>query len=185
MLKGDIYMAPTGQLMSEHRLIERMIPLLQRELSRIQATKKVDQRFIEIAVDFFRVYTDFCHHGKEEHILFGELEAKPLLPEHRAMMEELIREHAFVRGIVKELLEAKERYGQGSGEALADINRTMSILSTFYPAHIEKEDKHFFPLSMEYFSQNERDQMLEAFRKFDSSIIHELYREKVLGLEQG
>ena len=178
-------MAPTGQLMSEHRLIERMVGLIQRELSRIQATKEAKPKFIEIAVDFFRVYTDFCHHGKEEHILFGELEAKPLSPEHRAMMEELIWEHAFVRGVVKELLGAKERYGRGSGEALADINRTMSILSTFYPAHIEKEDKHFFPLSMEYFSQNERGQMLEAFRKFDSSLIHELYKERVLQLEQG
>jgi len=35
------------------------------------------------------------------------------------------------------------------------------------------------------FSQNERDQMSEAFRKFDSSLIHKLYNGKVLKLERG
>ncbi|MDI6715331.1 MAG: hemerythrin domain-containing protein [Actinomycetota bacterium] len=136
---------PTGQLMPEHRLIERMRALLKRELSRIQETSKADQRFIEIAIDFFRVYTDFCHRGKEEHVLFGELEAWPPFPEHRAMMGELIQEHAFALEVVKGLLEAKERYGWGSSEALADIIRAMNTLSAFYPAHIEKEDKHFPP----------------------------------------
>ncbi|MDI6717017.1 MAG: hemerythrin domain-containing protein [Actinomycetota bacterium] len=177
-------MLPTEQLMSEHRLIERMVTLLNHEFSRVQATKQVDLGFIEIAVDFFRVYTDFCHHGKEEHILFGELEAKPLLPEHRAMMDELIYEHIFVRRVLKELLEAKGRYEREDNKAFSDITRTMSTLSTFYPAHIEKEDKHFFPISIEYLSEDERSHMFEAFYKFDSSLIHELYNEKVLMLEQ-
>ncbi|MCL6472720.1 MAG: hemerythrin domain-containing protein [Firmicutes bacterium] len=177
-------MPPVDQLMSEHRLIERMIRQLKRELSRIETTRKVEQSFIDITIDFFRVYTDFMHHGKEEHILFGELDVKPLLPEHRIMMEELLQEHVYVRKVVKDLLEAKERYEQKNDRSLIDIIRTMHILSSFYPAHIEKENRHFFPLSMEYFSQNERNQMLEAFYKFDSRLIHELYNEKISKLER-
>lgn len=177
-------MMPIGPLMIEHRLIERMVEQLNRELARMQATKRANPEFIDTATDFFRVYADFCHHGKEEHILFSELEKKPLSAEHGAMMEQLIREHAFAREVVKELIAGKERYEQGDSEAVDAIENTMNKLRIFYPSHIEKEDKHFFIPSMEYFNQKEQDDMLAAFFDFDRRMIHELYREKVLRLEQ-
>ena len=74
-------MLPIAPLMIEHRLIERMIHLIQQELERIQANVAVDPEFafvdsvfIDTAVDFLRTYADRCHHGKEEDILFPELE---------------------------------------------------------------------------------------------------------------
>jgi hemerythrin-like domain-containing protein len=177
-------MMPIGPLMTEHRLIERMVAQLKDELSRIQAIHEVNPRFIEVATDFFRVYADICHHGKEEHILFSELSEKPLSPEHRAMMEELIHEHVFARSIVKELIEYNSRYERGSMEVLPNIVHTLDLIISFYPTHIEKEDKHFFLPSMEYFSQTELDNMLKAFNEFDRKLIHQLYKEKVLQLEQ-
>ncbi|HEY3374027.1 MAG TPA: hemerythrin domain-containing protein [Candidatus Aquicultor sp.] len=177
-------MMPIGPLMIEHRLIERMVNQLNAEIAIMQTTQQATPKFIDAATDFFRIYADFCHHGKEEHILFSELESKPLVSEHRAMLELLIQEHAFARRVVKELIAAKELYEQGNEGSVEDIERIMSVLSTFYPAHIEKEDKHFFIPSMEYFSQEERDEMLKAFWEFDRRLIHELYREKVMELEQ-
>jgi hemerythrin-like domain-containing protein len=56
---------PVGYLMIEHRLIEKMIALLEKELGNIRKTKKAKPKFIDTAVDFIKTYADKCHHGKE------------------------------------------------------------------------------------------------------------------------
>jgi hemerythrin-like domain-containing protein len=101
---------PIGPLMTEHRLIERMIALMGKEMERIATQKTADPKFIETAVDFIRVYADRLHHGKEEHILFRELEAKKLEDQHKKTMKELIEEHRWGRNKVKELVDANEWY---------------------------------------------------------------------------
>ncbi len=178
-------MLPVDPLMAEHKLIERMIRQINRELARMQATRQANPKFIDVTTDFFRVYTDICHYGKEEHILFSELAAKPLLPEHRTIIGQLMKEHAFLRKVVKELINSKEQYEHGRQEALPDIERAMGIISTSYTKDIEEEEKHLFSPAMEYFSQKEQGDMLEAITQFDARIIHELYKEKVMQLEQG
>jgi len=86
-------MMPIGPLMIEHRLIERMIEVMKRQLQRWETEGKADSSFIETAVDFIRTYADRCHHGKEEDILFRDLSKKPVSSDHRRIMEELREEH--------------------------------------------------------------------------------------------
>jgi hemerythrin-like domain-containing protein len=54
----------------------------------------------------------------------------------------------------------------------------------FYPKHIEKEDKVFFPASRAYFSDEEDQAMLAEFLEFDRKMIHEKYQSVVETLEQ-
>ena len=49
----------------------------------------------------------------------------------------------------------------------------------FYPKHIEKEDKHFFLPCMDYFTAQEKDNILSEEWEFDKGFIHEVYKEKV------
>ena len=86
-------MKPRGLLMIEHRLIEKMIALIRKEILKIKETNKVDVVFIDTAVDFIKIYADKTHHGKEEDILFVELSKKNLDPDHYRIMEELEDEH--------------------------------------------------------------------------------------------
>ncbi len=60
----------------------------------------------------------------------------------------------------------------------------MRFLAGLYPRHIAKEDKQFFIPSMEHFSAEERDAMLEEEREFDRKFIHKLYEDKVEGAEK-
>lgn len=69
-------MMPVGPLMIEHRMIERMIALLEKESARIKSTGRVDVEFVLSSVDFIRTYADHCHHGKEENILFRDLKKR-------------------------------------------------------------------------------------------------------------
>jgi len=176
-------MQARGPLMIEHRLIERMLSIIEKALSKIESEHNVDPVFIDIAVDFIRMYADRTHHGKEEDILFRELNNKPLTDKDRQIMKELIEEHVFGRQTTKALVEANTRYRNGDNTALNEIAAKLKILTNFYPKHIEKEDKMFFPSSRNYFSEEEDQSMLVEFWEFDRKMIHEKYKPVVEGLE--
>lgn len=176
-------MMPIGPLMKEHRLIERMVRLMERELRRISEKNRADPGFIDVAVDFIRTYADRCHHGKEEDILFRDLAKKQLSAEHKRIMNELLEEHVLARKTTGRLVSAKESYVQGAAHALSGIVDSMQDLVEFYPAHIEKEDKHFFVPCMGYFSDQEQSDMLQEFWEFDRQLIHDKYKMTVESLE--
>ena len=175
-------MQARGPLMIEHRLIERMIARIEDAIRRIRSTGKADPLFVDAAVDFIRVYADRTHHGKEEDILFRAMEMKDLSPKDRRMMNELAEDHVFGRATTKALVDANTRYRNGEGAALADIVEKLTTIVEFYPRHIEKEDKVFFPASRGYFTDEEDQALLAGFWEFDRKMIHEKYEAVVEAL---
>src|SRR4030042_3770126 len=167
-------MLPIGLLMREHRLIERMVGNLRVEMEKVRQGG-LDPVFIDQAVDFFRIYADRTHHGKEEDILFRGLQAKSLKPAHRVIMDELVSEHVYARKTVGELLKAKDVYLQGDEDALGEVEERLHRLIELYPSHIENEDRRFFYPVIEYFSPEEQEKMLQEFYVFDQNMIHEKY----------
>ena len=93
-------MQARGPLMIEHRLIERMIAVIDVELGRIRRSGETDPLLIDTTVDFIRVYADQTHHGKEEKIFFRDLAKKPLSEAERRVLDELIEDHVFGRKII-------------------------------------------------------------------------------------
>jgi hemerythrin-like domain-containing protein len=183
-------MLPIAPLMIEHRLIEKMIRLMSQEAARVKENIKVsrefafvNETFIEAAVDFMRIYADQVHHGKEEDILFTALQAKPLSPEHRRIMQELQADHIRGRQTTAKLLAAKRRYLSGQTAALTEVLDNLALLVEFYPHHIEKEDQHFFLPVMEYFSQAEKDLLLARMEAFDREFIQAKYQKMVADWE--
>jgi hemerythrin-like domain-containing protein len=183
-------MLPVAPLMIEHRLIEKMIRLMDQETIRLRENigvspdfAFVEGKFIEAVVDFIRNYADEIHHGKEEKILFAALAGKPLSREHRRIVQELQDEHVWGRQTTASLLTAKERYVARGGEALTEILDTMAALVTFYPRHIEKEDRHFFLQVMEYFSQEEKEELLTRMNEFDREFTPGKYQKIVADWE--
>jgi hemerythrin-like domain-containing protein len=176
-------MQPIGPLMREHRLIERVVGLLERDLEKIGSRSESQDLIITAAVDFLRTYADRTHHGKEEDILFRELGKKQLSPDHKRIMSELVEEHTIARKTVGNLARAHAEYLQGNRASLAVVETSLKELVALYPRHIEKEDTQFFFPSMEYFTRHEMDLMLQEFEDFDSRMIHERYQRTVEELE--
>lgn len=169
--------------MIEHRLIEKMLKIVEKEIARIRRTRRVDVAFIDTAVDFILTYADRTHHGKEEDILFRDLERKDLSPQHTKDMHELVAEHILARNTVKDLVEARNRFAAGDESSLETIMQKLTALTEFYPQHIRKEDTAFFPNSEKYFTPGELNRMLEEFWEFDRKMVHEKYRNVVAVLE--
>jgi len=177
-------MMPVGPLMLEHRFIERMIRIMDKKIQTMEKEKKADISFIDTAVDFIKNYADKRHHGKEEDILFRDLNKKQLSGEHKRIMDELIKEHVLGRSNTKKVVDAKESYIRGNKNALKDIAENIGILIKFYPKHIEKEDKHFFIPCMDYLTQQERDDMLKEGEQFDRKLAQADYEKIVEQLER-
>lgn len=164
-------MIPPGPLMKEHRLIEKMILILEKGIPVIEKNGTFQASFIEKTVDFFRMYADRTHHGKEENIFFRKLAEKKMQPEHKAIMDQLIQEHIFARTQVKSLEKA------AADKNLKEVIAHLRTLTGFYPPHIEKEDKRFFLPVMIYLTEQEKNSILEDFETFDSTLIHEKYNQ--------
>jgi hemerythrin-like domain-containing protein len=161
-----------------------MLVIVKKELDVIARTKVVNPVFIDTVVDFIRVYADRTHHGKEEDILFKQLENKKMNADDTKMMQELVDEHVSSRKLVGELVEANKKYAKGDLSAMKIITERLSFLIDFYPKHIAKEDLHFFPNTEKYFSKEELETMLDEFWEFDRKMIHEKYIKLYESLEK-
>ena len=168
---------PVDVLISEHKLILLVVDRIKKESDRISITKVVNPNFITTVVDFFRSYADRFHHGKEEAILFRELSEKNHNEVDRKVMNELMMEHAFARRTVTALDNAKEKYVLGDKEVLSEVLNLLSSLIQLYPSHIEKEDKCFFYPCMEYFSIQEKKEMLTSFLSFNQNFTDKRYKQ--------
>jgi len=176
-------MLPIGPLMIEHRLIERMVGVIEAASQRIHAGEEADADLILVIGDFMSVYADKTHHGKEESILFRELAKKTISEEHRAAMRKLIAEHVWARERVTELTAASRLVKGGNPGSVGELVRILVQLAEFYPRHIWKEDRDFFVHVMDYFSDAEKEAILSEFREFDRLMIHQKYRGVVAACE--
>jgi hemerythrin-like domain-containing protein len=172
-----------GHLEEEHRTISNTMAVFEKEIKKIKEQKRVDPISINMSIDFIRTYTDLVHHGKEENILFRELEKKNLSADHSKIMKELLEEHKYSRSIIGKWMDATERYFDGEDTA-QEIIGCLQELITFYPLHIMKENKHFFGPALDYFRPEELTKMMRDFEEFDDKVLHWKYRKVGSVLEE-
>lgn len=168
-------MKPRGALMIEHRLIEKVLSVLNTKTGNFDPDH-YDPLFVETVIDFIKVYADRTHHGKEEDILFKLLKNKKMGGEDENLMLELIEDHGRARMRVKILGEYNKEFKNGHKDELSKITDILNWLVSFYPVHIKKEDAVFFPDTEKYFTQKELDKMLNDFWEFDRKMVHEKYQ---------
>ena len=74
------------------------------------------------------------------------------------------------------------RYRGGEATALDEMAEGLRTLIEFYPRHIEKEDKLFFPSTRAYFTDEEDQALLAQYMDFDRKMIHQKYEAVVAQL---
>jgi hemerythrin-like domain-containing protein len=160
--------------MIEHRLIEKMLILAKTKVD-LMNKENYNAVAIDSIVDFIKMYADRTHHGKEEDILFKKLESKNLNQTDKIIMNELIDEHRQARIKVGEIVKLNNEYKNGNKDVVIQIKEIITWLGVFYPVHIKKEDKIFFPNADVYFDNSELEEMLKDYYDFDAKMIHEKY----------
>lgn len=131
---------PVDALTREHRTILAVLDAIERQAGALRDGVPVAAAFWRDALDFVATYADRCHHGKEESLLFAELERAGLPGEHgpTACMR---AEHEQGRRLRQAMAAALDR---GDGRALATAAGDYVLLLR---EHIDKEDHVLFPLA--------------------------------------
>jgi hemerythrin-like domain-containing protein len=158
-MKADI----TQALVDEHRLILRMITLLERNAALTAEGKYTNWRFYLDGVDFIRNYADRFHHAKEEDVLFEGLVKNGMPREHSpvaAMLMEHDQGRAYVKGMENAALAAMEGL-PGREKELAENALAYAALLR---EHISKEDGILYPLAERVIPEELRDDILKGYQ---------------------
>jgi len=135
----------TGVLREEHQLILKVLDVLQRVVEKGQSGEW-DVDAMEECVAFFRLFADLCHHGKEEDLLFPELEDRGM-PKDSGPIAVMLFEHRQGRALVAQMAAALDGAHQGATEPLARFENAARAYIQLLRGHIHKEDNVLFNMA--------------------------------------
>ena len=157
-MKRDI----TQALVDEHKLIIRMLAVLERNALRTARGAYGNYRFYLDAVDFIRNYADRFHHAKEEDILFEALVTNGM-PRANSPVAAMLMEHdqgrAYVRAMEQATTDALA--GKPGQDAIIADNalRYLELLKE----HIAKEDGILYLLAERLIPEEMRDGIIAGY----------------------
>ena len=151
---------------------------------RVNDDAEPDSDFVFDVLTFMREYADQCHHGKEEDILFAALEDREISAEHQEIMAQLTEDHERGRELVGALDDATSRWEDGDEDARGEVLEALEGIADLYPYHIATEDDDFFIPIMNYFSDAEKEGMMEDMWDFDHQLFTEMYESCILQWEE-
>lgn len=180
-------MRPTDTLKAEHRVIERVLAVLNRASDKLARNEPVDPAVFTQSVDFIRNFADRCHHAKEEDNLFHRMGERGF-PMDSGPIAVMLAEHEEGRRYVRGLAEAAERYSRGEKAAANEIAHNARGYADLLAQHIQKEDNILYEIADARLDQADQRDLEERFERLEQEIIgpggHERYVALVAKLEQ-
>ena len=174
----------TEMLSAEHRVIERVLDILQKLTTRPVENLLDHWRK---TLDFFSHFADQCHHFKEEQVLFPAMEERGI-PREGGPIGMMLMEHEEGRAYVRAMLSAiplAETKNEVAKEILVDKAKAYLQL---LKEHIQKEDEILFKIADDVIPADEQKALLRAFEEHEAKEmgegVHEKYLKLVEELEQ-
>jgi len=176
-------MLATDILMSEHRVIERVIATLETAAQRLENGQAVRPEFFLSAADFIKGFADGCHHKKEEGVLFKSLEAHGL-PSDGGPVAVMLVEHDLGRTYTAGMRQSAQRLLNGDAAAVQDLIKNARGYSDLLRQHIVKEDTILFPIANQVLPLAAQDAVADGFEHVEHEETGEGVHEKYLALAE-
>ena len=176
---------PSDLLVEEHKLIERMLVVLDNIADLLQKGQSVPAEVLEKAVDFIRNFADKYHHGKEEDILFKLMEKRGI-PVEGGPIGAMLHEHNMGRSFVSALADAADRLEDGDDSARNIVIENIRNFTELLSNHIHKENNILYPMGNQIFSPEDQNYLQQEFEQFNQSKgqdVHDRYSQVVQELE--
>lgn len=141
-------------LLEEHRLIERVLCVLENSAAIMTRGGAVSVAVLSSIVGFMRSYADAAHHAKEEDIFFPALAAHGVAPGASAIGA-FEAQHEAGRSLVKQMGHALRLIAAGHEEARPIFTQTAYEYIDLLREHILLEDRVFAEYAEDYFSAAE------------------------------
>jgi hemerythrin-like domain-containing protein len=158
----------TDVMVQEHKLILRMVTLVEKNSALAEQGLFTDWQFFLDAVDFIRSYADRFHHAKEEDTLFTALVANGM-PEENSPVAAMHLAHDEGRVFVRGMEEGATKALAGEEGPVATIVAAIAENARGYAAllreHIHTEDNILYPLAERILPAGVRPAMVEAYNQ--------------------
>lgn len=181
-MKTDI----TTALVDEHRLILRMIALLERNAPRTAVGDYRNWQFYLDGVDFIRSYADRFHHAKEEDVLFAAL-VENGMPRENSPVAAMLLEHDQGRTYVLGMEMAVREALDGCAGREAAVAENALAYAALLREHIAKEDDILYPLAERVIPEAMRGEIVQGYERAEAAAdadFSERYRRRVASYEQ-
>jgi len=169
----------TEILQEEHQVIERGLALLERVTRKLAQAESLEPERIAQLLQFFGEFADRCHHGKEEGILFPELERRGI-PVEGGPIGVMLMEHEMGRGFIRQMRQCAADLSKE--EARRSFREAAYSYISLLRAHIEKEDTVLFPMADGVLDTEGHKKLVERFDQHEKEEIGEGAHLRLLGL---
>jgi hemerythrin-like domain-containing protein len=180
-ITGERPVKATEILSSEHRVIERVLNVLETAATRLDAGVKVRPGFFIDSADFIKNFADGCHHRKEEGVLFKSLVANGM-SDQTGPVAVMLADHEQGRVFTRAMRVAAERYQAGDASAVNEISRNAHGYVALLRQHIMKEDNILFPMASRVIPAEQHERVVENFETVEHEETGEGVHEKYLAL---
>ncbi len=161
----------TQDLRNEHDALLHVFTILDKMLASTTKSDAENLHFGNELVHFLQIFADKCHHGKEEGILFMELENRGV-PSGDGPIEELLQEHQQA----KEYLASMNKSLQA--QDLADFKNAAIKYRDLLRNHIAKENEGLFLMADKLLDDTQQDELFEKFENHEENVIgHGVHEE--------
>ena len=158
----------TQTLRQEHEAILRMLDVLDEAASQLDHGKHLRPEVLEGLVEFFSLFADRCHHGKEEEVLFPTLEAKGLT-RVGGPVGVMLREHDTGRILLNHMRESAQQYRENAPGAARRFVGAAREYGTLLRDHIFKENNVLFMMAEQLLSETEQEALAGRFEDIEQT----------------
>jgi len=153
----------TEDLRHEHESILSVLDIAD-DVMRSKHPAEEKLKFGNDFIYFLSIFTDRCHHGKEEGQLFPTMVQKGI-PERDGPIGVMLQEHVTGRALVTQMRVHVEN------KDLIRLMASIAEYSVFIRNHIAKENNILFPLADKVLSSAEQDEMFENFEIHEEDVV--------------
>ena len=181
-------MDPIKDLTEEHEAVRLTLRVLEKISTDIDRSRKIaNSDHIDALLEFFRVFVDKCHHGKEEKLLFPALEEVGVGKEG-GPIGVMLDEHRQGRELVEAMTAAMTQYRQGEAAAAARFSEAAKAYIDLLNRHIEKENNVLFSIAGRHLSQDTLSELKKGFDRIETEEIgvgrHDEFHRMLHNLEK-
>ncbi len=161
-------MDPRDALREEHGVTMKMLAALQRVIIEVMDLKEGETKDLKALIQFFEVYVDRYHHGKEEQVLFPAL-SRTRTAGIDSLIGSLMEDHSEARTSMEQIKSNALTFYSCSEADRHEFRERADRYVDLVRKHIRKENSELLPLIEEKLSETERLQMAGQFHDVEKA----------------
>jgi hemerythrin-like domain-containing protein len=156
----------TEDLRKEHDAILQMIEATETMAARLARGEMPTDSILAGLNEFFQLFADRCHHGKEEEIFFPRLVEKGM-PRDAGPVGVMLQEHEMGRELIRRMSQAECDYRAGAPGAASTWAQVARSYAALLREHISKENDVLFVMADRILNEAEQRELAEAFERLE------------------